>query len=618
MWFIFRPYRKRNANGLLIVGVILSCLTALYLKIDSYVLEFFVYLCQLEECLGGKSMISVILQVIVMLPFAQLKMINMKRLILPFLIFTVSSFGAVASEFNKLIVQNPDSLIVVDSLELFRNVTDISRQIEQRTAKSNASASFQQNTQGTAPSDLSGSVEIPPQPKMTVNIDSILPTETTQLPPDTVIFIPIDSTLYRNPLDSLYFRKENGTLQLPLDPSSFDAMTGLSFRDTLFYNPLFLPMIFTGDILPRDLSLYTPEKREENLLIPRERTFQPKLDHFDFVRNVRRDYYADYPDRMRYSVASFDSIPNSLPDDRAVMETANPFRDLIRTETTFSLDAPGVEGVTIRRKYWMRSGEHSFQFAQNYFSKNWHRGGTNNLNFNSVQILRANYRKEKVRFNNTFEWRLTVFNAPDDSLRQYRIGNDLIRYYGDFGVDAFGKGWSYSTNLEAKSQLFNAYPMNSTNLLSSLFSPLYANAGVGLKYILDKPSKTVRHRKFRWELALAPVSLNMKYVMNDDVDVQRFGIEEGKKVQIDLGSTLTSIMRYDITRYISWDSRLTYFTSYEKVISEFENGLNMSLSNAFSTRIYVMMRYDDGVPPDAKLKHLQLNQTLSFGLNYKW
>jgi hypothetical protein len=119
-------------------------------------------------------------------------------------------------------------------------------------------------------------------------------------------------------------------------------------------------------------------------------------------------------------------------------------------------------------------------------------------------------------------------------------------------------------------------------------------------------------------LALAPISINYRYVGNSKVDVQRYGIEEGKKSLLDIGSTITSIVKYDITRYVTWDSRLTYFTSYDKVISEFENGLNLSLSNAFSTRIYLDVRFDDSVPKDDKLGFWQYNQTLSFGLNYKW
>lgn len=479
---------------------------------------------------------------------------------------------------------------VNDSLDLFEDITDISRLIQNRT------------THG----------------EIIVN-DTILPKErvTDYVIPAQVIqpVLPVS----RNPLDSIYVRNERGILQLPENYYNSDALRGLTFRDTLFYNPLFLPMIFNGRMLPRDISFYNPDKDyEPGKLIDKDKTFEPRLERSDFIQKIRRNYYTDHPDRVKYSILNFESLPQVASDDEIVRETFNPFRELLRSETAYSLEAPGVELTTINRKYWVRSGEHSFQFAQNYFSDNWHKGGTNNLNFNSYHVLRANYKKDKVRFNNTLEWRLSVFNAPDDSLREYRIGNDLIRYYGDFGLDAFAKGWSYSMNMEAKSQLFNSYPTNSNQLRSALLSPLYVNAGVGLKFNLDKKSEKVRGRRVRWDLALAPISLNFKYVSNDSVDVVRFGIPENKKYNLDMGTTVTSILKYDITRYITWDSRLTYFTSYDKVEAEFENSLNMALSNAFSTRIYLNVRFDDGVPPHPDLKYLQYNQTLSFGLNYKW
>ncbi len=212
-----------------------------------------------------------------------------------------------------------------------------------------------------------------------------------------------------NHLDSLYSRKENGTLELPLRYYDNNAMDGLTFRDTLFYSPLFLPMIFTGEILPRELSFYPmDEDKDKGLLIPLEKTFAPKLRHYDFVQDVRMNYYKTYPDKVKYTVEIFDTLPRMSGADDVVKETFNPFRELIKTETTYSLDAPGVEVATINRRYWIRNGEHSFQFAQNYFSDNWHRGGTNNLNFNSYQKFTANYNKDKVRFNNTLEWRLSV------------------------------------------------------------------------------------------------------------------------------------------------------------------------------------------------------------------
>lgn len=513
----------------------------------------------------------------------------MKQLFLS-LIISVFSLAVTASEAYQ----------AADSLDLFEDITDISRLIQKRTS----GEVFVQDT------------IVPTEP--IIIQDTILPREriTDYIIPSVIT---PSEHVSRNPLDSIYIRNERGILQLPSNYHNPDALRGKTFRDTLFYNPLFLPMIFNGRILPRDISFYNPDKDYESgkLINPAE-TFTPRLEQSDFIQKVRRNYYMEYPDRVKYSVLDFDALPRVYSGDDIVKETFNPFRELLRSETAYSLEAPGVELTTIDRKYWVRSGEHSFQFAQNYFSDNWHKGGTNNLNFNSYHVLRANYKKDKVKFNNTLEWRLSVFNAPDDSLREYRIGNDLIRYYGDFGLDAFAKGWSYSMNMEAKSQLFNSYPPNSNQLRSSLLSPLYVNAGIGLKFNLDKKSESFRGRRVRWDLALAPISVNFKYVLNDSVDVVRFGIPENKSYNLDMGTTVTSILKFDITRYITWDSRLTYFTSYDKVEAEIENSLNMALSNAFSTRIYLNLRYDDGVPAHPDLKYWQYNQTLSFGLNYKW
>src|SRR5690554_3623755 len=516
----------------------------------------------------------------------------------------------------------PDPVKVLDSTEIFHDITDITKQVRLRAIRSEANEEPVPNLLDPTqidPVQVDDSIIITGDTLSVIVVpDDTIPPVDVNLGVDSIV--PIRQVFpSRNPLDSIYFRKENGTLQLPLYSYNTEAMRGLTFRDTLFYSPLFLPMIFTGQLLPRDLSFYSPDKeRLKGSLIPPNKTFAPNLRHLDFVRDVRRDYYMSYPDRIRYSVLSFDSIPSASAGEEMVRETFNPFRELIRTETTYSLEAPGVEGVTIGRRYWVRSGEHSFQFAQNYFSDNWHKGGTNNLNFNSYHALRANYQKDKVKFNNTLEWRLQVFNAPDDTVRRYRIGNDLIRYYGDFGVDAFLKGWSYSMNLEAKSQLFNGYPVNSNDLRSAFLSPLYTNVGVGLKYNLDKRSEKVRHRRIRWDLSISPISISHRYVWNDSVNVTRYGIPEGENSLLDFGTTITSNITYDITRYITWRSRLYYFTPYDKVVSEFENIFNMALSNAFSTTIYLHVRFDDSVPADPDFKYWQINQTLSFGLNYKW
>ena len=438
------------------------------------------------------------------------------------------------------------------------------------------------------------------------------------LPKKKTVFTPL---IVKTTLDSIYSRNSNGTIHLPILTEQSSDLYGrsLNFRDTMFYNPLFLPMVFTGRIEATDL-LFTLNKVKEEpkiFLISPEKTFRPMLERQTFADRVKRNFFIEYPNRIKISSSEFGAVTHTATDTE-VREKFNPFKELLSSETSFSLEKPDIEGIKIGRVYWIKSGENNLQISQNYFSPNWHQGGTSNLNINSYQVFRVNYAKDKVRFNNMFEWRLSVFNAPDDTIRNYRIGDDLVRYYGDFGLDAYKKTWSYSTNLEAKTQLFSSHVPNKNELRAAFLSPLYVNAGIGMKYDLDKKSETVRHRRVRLAVSISPLSVNYRYVGNKDMDVKRFGIPEGKTSLFDKGSTVTSLLTYNMTKYVTWTSRMKYFTNYSKVEAEFENTLNMSLSQFFSTRLYLHLRYDDSVPSDSEFKYLQINEVVSFGLNFRW
>lgn len=548
------------------------------------------------------------------------------------LFFIFASFLIIRGENNYTqITQNPTTSYS-DSTDIFNSITDIEKQIRGKAEEFEKEAILI-NEEASQPPQLSRNMStlldtiIRRTDSVNPLVDSIL------VRPDSVILgrdslkirdTPVISiaTLYpqrKNYLDSLYTRRPNGTLVLPVDPSKIPNLYGLTFRDTMIINPLYLPMVFNGKMLPVDLDFYPISKTNKyrGSLIDLNNTFDPLLEDMHFVNDIRREYYKSNPDRIKYSFADFDNVAK-VDVQSDVLERFNPFKELISTERNAKLDAPDVETVKIKRIYWIRSGEHSLQLSQNYFSDNWHRGGTSNLNINNYHVFRANYDKNKVKFNNTLEWRLSLASSPEDTLRDYRIGDDLIRYYGTLGIDAFLKKWSYSTNLEAKSQLFNNFPPNSKTLRSALLSPLYVNFGVGMRYSLDKKIENHMNRRVRLSIDLSPISLNYKYVGNEKVDVRRYGIPEGEKSLLEIGSTVNANMKFDLTKYITWDSRFKYFTSYKNVLAEFENTLNMSLSQYFSTRLYLHLRYDDGVPPDPTYKLIQVNELLSFGLNFRW
>jgi len=138
-------------------------------------------------------------------------------------IIIICSFGVIASGIENKVVERPDSIPMIDSLDLFRDITDISRQIERRTmqAKERIDSEIISPQQGT---------DTPPNPIIT--------------PPDTIIIPPVSNPVakgtgsiifedsipsFRNPLDSIYFRRENGTLQLPVNYNNVGSMNGLSF-----------------------------------------------------------------------------------------------------------------------------------------------------------------------------------------------------------------------------------------------------------------------------------------------------------------------------------------------------------------------------------------------------
>jgi len=239
----------------------------------------------------------------------------------------------------------------------------------------------------------------------------------------------------------------------------------------------------------------------------------------------------------------------------------------------------------------------------------------------NIQNYTANYQKDKIQFNNFAEWKLSFFTNPNDTLRKFRMGEDLIRTYSDFGVKVFNSQWSYSTNLEFKTQIVRNYKENSFEYISSFLSPFQVNVGIlGIKYLSSKVFPKSKYKKYNLSIDLSLLSIQYTHILNDRIDPTRYGIEAGERSLLDKGSTLNAKVILQFNRQVSFSSRLKYFTNYEKTIFETESELNMALNRFFSTRIYFYGRYDDSkiVTKDPHLGYFQLNELLSFGFNYKW
>lgn len=412
---------------------------------------------------------------------------------------------------------------------------------------------------------------------------------------------------------------------LLLDPFYDPVNYPVTYRDTLVWDPMYLPIIFTGKLFSGKYLEFSNEISPVGQIFPpydltEEMNYSIGMSEYE--RNLRQKVY------LNTILSDFHSV-KYFKDDLAEYEAVKPetmeinvFKDLFRVENNpdFS-SAGGPVRLAAKRKYWIVNGGHHFQISQGFVSENWYKGGISSINIMSNQKITFNYKKGKIQNNNEIRWDLSMYTNPTDTLRATKVGNDLLRSYSDFGIAA-GANWSYSTNLELKTQLFNNYKENSTVKKAAFMSPFFLNMGVlGMKYQLAKTSATNKNKSFSINADISPLSIKYTYVRDPEaVDPTGYGIPGGKNDTLLLGSSINSTLKISFSKGITFSSRFKCFSDYQRLELESENELNLAINRYFSTKIYVYARFDDarGIKKDDNLGYWQLTEILSFGLNYTW
>lgn len=399
----------------------------------------------------------------------------------------------------------------------------------------------------------------------------------------------------------------------------------VTFKDTMIVNPLFMPLVFKGGLLPDDLELYN--KNLLDSIRPQFSWYQPDtLFREEMARQktekMAYDYVRkNYPQYFRYSAWK---LPADVVEMQKLEKKPHEVKLIaVENDPDFS-DITAPAKFIPERRYWTSHFESAIQFAQNYISPNWHKGGISALNLNNREYFVYNYNKDKIQFTNELEIKTNVFTAPKDTLHNYKIGDDVFRIHSNIGYKAFNK-WFYTFDATIQTQLFNNYQENSEIKQAAFLAPLNINLGLGMKYDLNKKFKK-RHKHLTMSVNLAPLSYTFMYsVLKDNIDLSRHGFKKDEKTGeysnklSQFGSTINATMTFQFTRNVSWYSRFYYFTSYDRILGEFENRLTMAISRFFSTNISLNLRYDDAVAKNEDFdSYLQINELLSFGFNYKW
>ena len=339
-----------------------------------------------------------------------------------------------------------------------------------------------------------------------------------------------------------------------------------------------------------------------------------EVDMSKRMRRVKQNYIINNPQHVKYN---YDSLPAPPKEFTAVVDPTKSTIVVKDLNLNKSEVEQHVEVNEVKRVNWLRSFDGSVQFSQAYISPNWYQGGNNNLNMiaNAIYNVKLNQAfYPNLLFDTTVQYKLGVYSAPDDSLRNYSISEDIFRINSKFGLKA-AKSWYYSVTADFKTQLFNGYKKNSNDLQASLLSPAELNVGLGMTYSYANDKK-----KLSFAASIAPLSYTLKICTNDKMDETAFGIDEGRTTAHQFGSSAEGKMTWKLMYNITYTSRLFLFSNYEYVQGDWENRLSFDINRFLSTQIFVHLRYDSGSShaPNASWKDWQMKEILSFGFSYKF
>lgn len=280
-------------------------------------------------------------------------------------------------------------------------------------------------------------------------------------------------------------------------------------------------------------------------------------------------------------------------------------------------DMPELYDPKINRRNWLHSFNGSLQFSQAYISPNWYQGGNNNLNMllNTEFNIKLNEAfHPNLLFETSIKYKLGMNSAPDDSLRNYSISEDLFQLNSKFGVRA-AKRWFYSIQTQFKTQLFNGYKSNTNDLKAAFLSPGELNVGLGMTYNYANKKKT-----FTFDASVSPLSYNLKTCTNSRMDETAFDIKAGHKSTSQIGSSGEGKLKWCIAHNITLTSRLFLFSDYKYFQGDLENTLSFAINRFLSTQINVNVRYDSSSPRinGSKWHKFQMKEILSFGFAYSF
>ncbi len=245
-------------------------------------------------------------------------------------------------------------------------------------------------------------------------------------------------------------------------------------------------------------------------------------------------------------------------------------------------------------KNWKKKGSFNLNFS-NVGLTNWAGGGQSAISLGAVLSLDAIRETDKSIWNNSLN---TSFGVTKINGRSLRKSDDALRLLTQFSRK-LNEHWSLSNRLEVNTQIWEGikYTMNNaTNeeeqeRISNFLSPGRFEISAGLQY-------NIKGDELRLNGMISPLSGKLTVVLDDSVNVQSFGIEEGEKVLSEVGIQFTSGLSTKFMQNITFTNNLHLFANYLKIDNidvNWETLLVLKVSKYINTNFSTNLIYDDDV-----------------------
>jgi hypothetical protein len=261
-------------------------------------------------------------------------------------------------------------------------------------------------------------------------------------------------------------------------------------------------------------------------------------------------------------------------------------------------------------KYWKKGGFASFTFNQVSLS-NWVAGGENALSATALLNLFANYKKDKIVWDNSLDLGYGLMKIEGKGQRK---NEDKIDLLSKVGYEAFGKFY-YSALFNYRTQFTDGYqyPNDTTQILVSRFNaPAYLSFSLGLDY---KPNEY-------FSLFFSPLTGKVTLVMDNSLsNAGMYGVTPGKKARGEFGAGLNIKFQKDVIKNVNVLSKLTMFNNYtDKDKSNranfdvnWEVMVNIKANKFLTTSIFTNLIYDQNI-----IRKTQFKEVFGLGVSYKF